>query len=627
MKTSEVLMAYLRGKGIDKIFFLPGGGAMHLNDALATSGIDPVHCHHEQACVIAAEAWGRMKGMAGVAMVTTGPGATNALTPVAGSWIESCPLIVLSGQVKRADLKGESGVRQKGVQEVDVIAMAAPVCKLAATAMSPSEALLLLARAWAVSNHGRKGPCWIDVPLDVQGAPYPGDWEADAGDFDARARAEVDELDAKPVPAELVPCLDVLAELAASASRPLFLVGHGVRLAGMQGRLAEVARAHGIPCVFTWNAMDAMDWDDPLNAGRPGVVAPRCANFTVQRCDLLIAVGARMDNIVTAYSPRGFARSAKKVVFDIDQAELAKLEGAADLRWISGAEDALTLVDKAFARVEGRGPSSKSWVDWIGGIKRRYPARDGAKLGVQGPIGSPDLAQALSAAMPEGALIATGSSGLCVESFYLGFQNKSGQRVFLTSGLGAMGYGLSAALGACEASPGRFAALVESDGSMMMNIQELATIKGRGLDLAIVLMDNAGYASIRATQRNYFQERYIGTGAEAGVAFCDWRAMCAAFGIRYDEALDLSELPGALGSLLDPKKRGPRMLRVQLLKDESLWPKGSAIPQADGSMISMPLEDMSPLLPLHVLSEIMSGDVVQASISARQASSDAKGKP
>ncbi|MBC5763636.1 thiamine pyrophosphate-binding protein [Ramlibacter sp. GTP1] len=616
MTTADALLAYLRAKGVDRIFFVPGGGAMHLNDALARSEIGPVHCHHEQACGIAAEAWGRVRGHAGVAMVTTGPGATNILTPVAGAWIESTPLVVVSGQVKRADLKAGTGVRQRGAQEVDVVAMAATSCKFATTVMSPEEALRSICKAWHLANSGRMGPCWVDVPLDVQGAPYPGDWAADAARFEKELLAAEAAAQA-PVPAQWAMDTDALLAAVSRASRPVLLVGHGVRLAGCAQRLVEVMRRHEIPAVFTWNAMDMLEWDDPLNAGRPGAIAQRCANLAVQRSDLLITIGARMDNVVTAYNPRGFARNAQKIVFDIDTAELAKLEGAATHRWQATAEAALAAVDAAFAKAETRPADRRPWLSWIADVKRRFPARDGAKPAAKGPIESADVAHELSTAVPEGALVVTGSSGLCVESFYLGFRNRAGQRVFLTSGLGAMGYGLAAAIGACEAQPGRRAVLVESDGSLMMNLQELATLRARAPDLAIVLMDNAGYASIRLTQRNYFKGRHVGTGGEAGVLFPDWRATCGAFGIAYDEVDDLANVGGALARLMDPKASGPRLLRVGLVKDEALWPRCASLPQPDGSMLSMPLEDMTPLLPIDVLREWMGGEVAPASLAAR----------
>lgn len=614
MRIADAMMAYVSSRGVDKVFFLPGGGAMHLNDALAQSGIKAVHCHHEQACAIAAEAWGRMKGIAGVAMVTTGPGATNAITPVAGAWIESSPMLVLSGQVKRADLLKGTGLRQKGVQEVDIVSLVSPICKMAKIITEPGEALESLILAWRLANSGRKGPCWIDVPLDIQAAPYVGDWASDAKAIEARLDVE---LPVETASADALMLPEVLVDAITKSKRPLFLIGHGARLAGAQDLVAQFLELHGIPAVFTWNAMDILPSAHPLNAGRPGVVAARCANFAVQQADLLVCIGARMDNIVTAYNPKAFGRNAYKAMFDIDPHELAKLDNCVDYRAIARVDQALDALGGHFKSQQSR---YSDWHAKIAELKRFYPARDGQPVPASGPVGSSELSTVLSQAIPEGHLIATGSSGLCIEAFYSAFENKAGQRVFLTSGLGSMGYGLPAAIGACEAYEGRPAVLVESDGSLMLNLQELSTLSSRQPNLAIVLMDNSGYASIRATQRNYFSSRFLGTGAEAAVSFPHWPSLFESFSIPYLEVSDMAGLQASLDAILDPSRFGPRVLRVLITPDEALWPKCSAIPLPDGSMLSMPLEDMSPLLPLAELTCLMDGQIHPSSIEARKPS-------
>lgn len=606
MRAADALMAFCKANGIDEMFFMPGGGAMFLNDALKQSGIRPVHCHHEQAAAIAAEAWGRMRNLPGTVMVTTGPGAANSLTPIAGAWIESIPMFVIAGQVKRADMVGNSGVRQKGVQEVDIVSIAGPITKWAGTVTDPKQIIPMAKEAWLAAISGRQGPVLLDVPLDVQGAP----WEGSLDEADLRV----------PAPANATPLAAVqqarLAEYAAAlarAERPVMLVGHGVRLAGLSEQLRAFADKWSIPCVFTWNAMDNMPWDDPLNAGRPGIVAPRCTNFTVQNSDAFLAIGARMDNVVTAYSPKGFARHAVKAICDVDPNELAKLEGAVEYRFESPMAGFIAALDAELSKHAK--PDRKAWLAWIAQAKKRYPPRDGKQPDAAGPIGSPDLAQALARVLPENTLITTGSSGLCIESFYSTFQNREGQRIFLTSGLGAMGYGLAASIGATLGRHGAKSALVESDGSLMLNVQELATLKALNLPVVFFLMDNAGYASIRSTQTNYFERRLVGTGPEAGVAFPDWAPLCAAFGIPYASVEDLSELDGALRHAWS--QPGPFMLRVKLIADETLWPKCAALPQKDGSMLSMPLEDMSPLLPLEELQENMMYPLTEASGKAR----------
>jgi acetolactate synthase-1/2/3 large subunit len=601
MRVADYLMSHLADLGIDHVFVLPGGGAMHLNDGLACEQrITAVPCHHEQACGIAAEAWGRVAGKFGVAMVTTGPGATNVITPVAGAWIESVPMLVISGQVKRADLLADRPLRQGGVQEVDIVPIVRSITKYAVTVRDPATIRYHLERALHEMQDGRSGPVWLDIPLDVQAAQID---PAELTGFAPETKA-LPDLDG-PIQRTL--------ELIAAAERPLILAGHGVRLAGAAKRFLALAESLNIPVVTTWNALDLIPWAHPLCVGRPGVVALRAANFAVQNCDLLVSIGCRLDNIITAYNPRGFARAARKIVVDVDPEEIAKLDMDIDLRL---PVDAGTFID-ALATKSGllpatdRSPWHQRCADW----KQRYAVGEGKPFGTEGPISHYHFVSALSDAAPPDTLVSTGSSGLGVEAFYTVFRNKPGQRVFLTSGLGAMGYGLPAAIGACLASGRRPMIAVESDGSLQLNLQELATLKAQNLPICLVIMNNGGYCSIRNTQRNYFQERYLGTGPEAGLWLPDLERIAAVYDMRFLRISDAAELASGLAAALELPR--PCLIDVRLLENETLTPKAAAIPQADGSMISMPLEDMSPLLSLEQLQQEMTEPLHPASLAAR----------
>ena len=314
VRVSDWLMRVVARAGVRHVFLVPGGGAMHLNDALAQCGeLSWVHCFHEQACGIAAEAHGRIAGRLGVAMVTAGPGATNILTPVAGAWIESSPLMIISGQVKRADLLRGAPLRQRGVQEVDAVGIARPVVKYAVTVEDPMSIRYHFERALHLATTGRPGPVWLDIPLDVQAAPV--DPERMEGYQPSEEQRNLDRA-----------AVIRVADMIRGAQRPLMLAGHGVRIAGAAPLVQRIAERFAIPVATTWNALDLLPYGHPLSAGRPGVVALRTPNLAVQNCDLLIAVGARLDNVVTAYAPRNFARNAKRVVIDIDPNELAKLD-------------------------------------------------------------------------------------------------------------------------------------------------------------------------------------------------------------------------------------------------------------------------------------------------------------
>lgn len=580
---------------------------MHLNDALACEKrLIPIPCHHEQACGIAAEAYGRTgrpesPGF-GVALVTTGPGATNIITPVAGAWIDSIPLLVISGQVKRADRLAGRPLRQGGVQEVDIIPMVRGITKYAVTLDDPTQVRLQFETALRKMRQGRPGPVWIDIPLDVQAAPI------DPAELPGLSEETTDQI-LTTDSTRLARVLDLLAQ----AERPLILAGHGVRLAGAAEAFRRLYESWRVPVVTTWNALDLIPYEHPLCVGRPGVVALRAPNFAVQNCDLLIVIGCRLDNVVTAYNPRNFARAAKKVVVDVDAAELAKLD--MDLSEIIHADAGVIIsawLDAGMPETKDR----SAWRDRCRDWKHRYPANEGKPFDLSESISHYRLVEALSEAIPPDTLIATGSSGLGVEAFYSTFRNKPGQRIFLTSGLGAMGYGLPAAIGACLGNGGKPMVAIESDGSLMLNLQELATLKGLNLPIRLFILDNQGYASIRNTQRNYFEGRYIATGPEGGLHLPDLGAVAESFGLAVIRIHEVADLEHGIREVMTHP--GLVTCIVRLVRDETLWPKVAALPQPDGSMLSMPLEDMSPLLSLAQLQAEMLNPLNPVSIKARE---------
>lgn len=597
MRLSDYLMSQLAEAGAEHIFLLPGGGAMYLNDALVCEKrLTPIPCHHEQACGIAAEAWGRIRGNFGTCLVTTGPGATNAITPVAGAWIESLPLLVISGQVKRADRLNGRPLRQGGVQEVDIVPMVNSITKYAVTIDDPQQIRFHLEKALWEMRNGRPGPVWLDIPLDIQAA------QIDPETLVGFSPITVPRNDLSLIASRV-------ADLIQIAKRPLILAGHGVRISGAADSFARVVEKFGIPVAMTWNALDLLPTDHPLNVGRPGVVALRAANFAVQNCDLLISIGSRLDNIITAYNPRGFARAAKKVVVDVDTNELERIDMDIEEKVVS---DAGAFLD-AFERYAS--PSNcDEWRERCQDWATRYSNNEGTPFPTSGSISHFHCISALSDAIPPNILISTGSSGLAIEVFYTVFRNKPGQRIFLTSGLGSMGYGLPAAIGACLANDSRPMVAIESDGSLQLNLQELGTVVAQNLPITLVVLNNGGYTSIRNTQRNYFDERYVGTGPEAGLALPDLEKISATYGIPYVRIDDACQLPSLTAPLT---AAGPRIVDIHLQPHETLSPKCAALPQADGSMLSMPLEDMSPLLPLETLQAEMYIPLLDRSWQAR----------
>jgi len=599
-RVADYITQFVSELGVGHIFLLPGGGNMHLVDAVGKHpGIDVVACLHEQAAAISAEAYARISENIGVAVVTTGPGATNAITGVAGAWIESVPLIVISGQCKRSDMLRDSPLRQKGVQEVDIIKMVESITKYAVIVENPDDIRGIMEKAFHYAKAGRAGPVWIDVPLDVQGSPI------DPEHLLPWNEKIVDLTKINTLSNDLILQIQSLME---EAKRPLIIAGHGIRLANAAEEFKDWIEALGIPVVSTWNALDLLPYNHPLYVGRPGVVALRGPNFAVQNCDLLISIGCRLDNIITAFNPRGFARDAKKVVVDVDSNEIAKLD--MDIA-ISITSDAGEFI-KSMAGIKSL--TCLDWEEWQSRCidwKNRYSINEEVPFSQTGAISHYQLVDALSEVIPEHTLISTGSSGLGVEAFYTAFRNKSGQRVFLTSGLGAMGYGLPSAIGSCFANGGKPMVAIESDGSLQLNIQELATIQAFSLPITLIVMNNDGYASIRNTQKKYFNERYVGTGPESNLVLPNLEKLALTYNIQFEKIEDASELKNKLSKYMHFKS--PVLIDVRLVKNETLIPKVSALPQKDGSILSMPLEDMSPLLSLETLKNEMIVDLLDMS--------------
>ncbi|NQY80265.1 MAG: thiamine pyrophosphate-binding protein [Candidatus Caenarcaniphilales bacterium] len=604
-RVADFIIDFFASKGTKDIFMLPGGGAMFLNDALQqNSKVNFVPCLHEQAAVISAEAYSRIDEKIGVAMVTSGPGATNAITPVAGAWIESVPLIIISGQAKSTDLKRGSGLRQKGVQEVDIISMVKEITKYSKTLKPEDDFNHELNKAYQLAIEGRKGPVWLDIPLDVQGMAY---------------QSKTDQIFSN----DLISKSDsiqhifsneqklLLQKFLGNSKKPLLLLGHGLRLAGLVDYFRGIVDELGLPILTTWNALDILDFDHDLLVGRPGTVAMRAGNFAVQNCDLIISIGSSLGNIITAYTPSGFARNAKKVIVDIDQNELNKFS------------DFDLLINTDFLQVfevllEAKKNDLSSWKSQCNSWKYRYKDEDISEKENQQKkdISHFQFVKALSKALPEDQLIVTGSSGLAVEFFYTFFENKLGQRVFLTSGLGAMGFGLPAAIGACYSNNKQETICVESDGSLQLNIQELSTLRRNDIPIKVFILNNNGYASIRNTQRNYFEGRHIGTDHDSGLFIPSFEDIAKTYQLKYFKIDNKKSILDDIKYALEHK--GPAIIDVQLEHNAALGPKVSAIPLANGSMASMPLEDMSPLLSLLKLKEEMSGNILDISVQARK---------
>jgi len=591
VKLSDYVVDFIARQGVRHVFMIPGGGAMHLNDSLGRHPTLKFVCNlHEQASAVAAEAYGQYAGL-GVAMVTSGPGGTNAITGVAGAWLESTPILVISGQVKRADLAGGRGVRQIGFQEIDIVSVVKPITKYAAIVTEPARIRACLEEAVWHAAHGRKGPAWVDIPLDVQAAevnpqelPAFVPPQAAAGEREAARSAAMRTV-----------------ELLARARRPLVLVGNGVRHAGAIPSFIRWVERIGIPVLTTWKALDFLPEGHPLYVGRPGAVGQRAANLAQQKCDALVCIGARLDYGQTAYNHANFAPRAKRVVVDIDPAEIAKLQMELS---VAHAGDASLFLAELLGLSEGRGfPDWAPWRALCASLKARYPVVLPSFRSVPSGVHNYVLVETIGNLIGAGDLLVPGCSGACSEVTAQAVPNANGLRFINTHGLGAMGFGVPAALGACLASGGRRTVCIDGDGGFPMNAQELAVVSRLGLPIKFFILNNGGYGSIRATQINYFASRFVACDAASGLTLPDLERTAQSCGVPYTRITSQGDLGRDVASVL--ASEGPVVCDVLMAPDQFTQPKVSSRQQPDGRMVTMPMEDLWPFLDRKELEAVL----------------------
>ena len=582
MKLSDYVMRFVADAGVGHVFMLPGGGAMHLNDSLRrTEGLAYVCNLHEQASAVAAEAYCRVTGNLGVAMLTTGPAGTNAVTGVACAWLDSTPVMFISGQAKRSDLIGDSGLRQLGVQEIDIVSIVDSITKYAVTILEPSDVRYHLERALWLAKSGRPGPVWIDIPLDVQ-----------AADLDVAGLRGFDAPAPDPEPEGIaIPVAQALA-LMQRAERPVILAGNGVRVAGALEEFERVVERLGIPVLTTCPGLDLIPENHPLLVGRPGAIAPRGANFALQNADFLLTLGARLDMAFVGYNHRDFARHATKVIVDVDPAEIAKLDMEIAVKAPFDARAFLREMESQAGclPVKDRRAWNARCQDW----KRRYPVVTDAHRAQEDSVSTYAFTDALSAAMPEGQTLIVGSSGAAIEIVFLCLKVKRGQRIFHNRGTGSMGLALPQGIGACVANGGAETIVVEGDGSFQLNVQELQTIVTQGLPIKIFVLDNGGFASIRLSQNRHFGG-LIAADDTSGMALPDACRVAEAYGIPTTTISDHTNMAEKIAEVLATP--GPILCRVDLAREETRAPAIASRQREDGSMASTRLEDLWPFLP------------------------------
>jgi acetolactate synthase I/II/III large subunit len=595
VKLSDYVAKFVADLGVRDVFLVTGGGAMHLNNSLAAESRIRAICNsHEQASAICAEGYAKATNGLGVCMVTTGPGGTNAVTGVAGAWCDSTPALFLSGQVKRPDRMFAPdgtplGMRQLGVQEIDICSIVHPITKYAITILEPLDIRYHLEKAVWLALNGRPGPVWIDIPLDVQATPIPAPETLRGFDPDSPAEQMYPVQGASDVVVEVARFIEQLN----LSERPLLFAGNGIRLARGEKEFEELRKLLGIPTVATWCAADLVLSSDPTFVGRPGSLAARGANFALQNSDLLLAIGVRLDFAITGYAPHNLAREAHKAAVDIDAAELNKLAPYLQQPICADAKTFLTELLHQRDSIQARDRSA--WDAHCAAWKTRYPVVTDDHRKPEGLVSIFNLAEVLgNAVSPEDRLV-VGNSGSGIEIYLFAFPTLHSQRLYHTAGLGAMGYAIPMAIAVAIANPGSEVIAVDGDGGFQFNIQELETIHRLQLPIKFFVLNNDGYASIRASQKAYFGAASIGADRNTGLTIPDLSKVAAAYGLGTHIIGDQTNLAAEVRRVLDMS--GPVVCDVHVLPDEARAPRLQSYQKPDGSFVSKPLEDLFPFLP------------------------------
>lgn len=595
-RLADYVADFLVEHGIKNCFMVTGGGAMHLNDALGhKEGLHCTYNHHEQGCAIAAEAYSRVNNKMAALCVTTGPGGTNAITGVVGGWLDSVPMFVISGQVRydttaRYMQQFSDGLtfRAVGDQEFDITKSVSNMCKYATMIEDPMQIRYALEKGYHLAMTGRRGPSWIDIPVNYQGCIIETD---DLKGYDPK-----EDEGNMPVPVE-ESTIKAVIEKIRNAKRPVLYAGNGIRLSEGYDEFRRALDILNIPVVTCWDSIDSIEDANPLYVGRGGIMGDRPGNFAVQNADLVLAVGNRLSIRQVGYNWKTWAREAFVIDVDVDPAELKKTTIHVEMPICADAKDFFEAMNRVLACENDKVFDDKEWLDRCQSWKRDYPVtlpkhweEDGQYANVYAFI------KYLSDSLPDGNMTVVSNGSACVVGSH-NYVIKKDARFIINSAIASMGYGLPAAIGACVAFDNKTTVCIEGDGSIMMNLQELQTVLTNKLPIKLFLINNEGYHSIRQTQNNLFKEHTkVGIGPESGdLSFPSYKKLAEAFGYPYFEAHSNAEMKEAVDKTLATD--GAVFCEIYVSPKQNFEPKSATKRLEDGTLVSPPLEDLAPFLP------------------------------
>lgn len=533
---------------------------------------------------MAAEAYSRLTGKIAGVCVTSGPGGTNAITGVVGGWLDSIPMLIISGQVKREMTISscpELNLRQLGDQEFDIIQVVKNFTKYSVMITNKYEIAYHLEKALYLCKQGKGGPCWIDIPLDIQGAKIETEelvhFCPEQETYGGRSAFTVTQA-------------EKILQKISQAKAPLILVGSAVRYSRSERQFLEMLEKLKIPVVTAWAANDILAYSSKYFVGVPGTLGTRAGNFAVQQCDCLLSLGCRMNVRMVGYTKGDFAQNAYKIMVDINAAELHKPTYTPDLAICADVSDVIhTMVICAYERPQ----IHDEWLKWCQDIREKYPVVLNTYFGNERNINPYVFTHYLYSELECDDTIVCSNGSSCVIPIQVS-EIKQGQRLFCNSGCAAMGYGLPAALGAAAALDGKRVICLEGDGSIMMNIQELPTVKYYHLNIKIFIYNNNGYHSIRQTQTNNFGEPLVGVSRENGVAIPDYKKLAEAFEIPYYAIVKQEHAKEVIQEVL--KQESVVICEVFVDVGQSFAPKSASKVLSDGRIVSPSIDDMAPFL-------------------------------
>ncbi|MCR5374968.1 MAG: thiamine pyrophosphate-binding protein [Lachnospiraceae bacterium] len=594
MRVCDYIAKFLVNQGVTDVFMVSGGGLMFLTDGLACNkDIKVTCCHHEQAVAMAVCAYAKYKGF-GCGYVTTGCGGTNAMTGLLNAWQDNTPCIFISGQCKRKETLQNVGVktRQIGVQEADIVTLVSSITKYAVMINDPNDIKYHLEKAIYLAKSGRPGPVWIDVPMDIQSAEINEDelrGFSSAELYKEKEEATVNEIES-------------LRQDILKARRPIIIAGQGVRLSGAIELFDKLVHRYNIPFVTSRMGLDVLPTEDDLYIGRIGNKGTRAGNFAVQNADLVLVLGSRLSVSSTGQQYEFFARNAKVIVVDIDKYEHTK--NTVHIEQVINAD-----VSDVLRKLEL--PDNTDYKEWAAKCKHwkdKWPVCQKEYYDDPTGINMYVFVEELSKALKDDSVL-IGDAGSAVYVPPQGIKTTSKRQRYITSGAQAeMGFSLPAAVGVCVARGNKEVLAITGDGSLQMNIQELQTLKHYKLPVKLFVWNNDGYLSIRATQRKFFNGRYIGTDETSGVSFPDLSKLVPAYDLRYVKISNVKELPEKLKEVMSTDE--PVICEVMTIRDQAVIPTISSKKAEDGRLVSMPPEDMYPFLDREELAGEMIVDIV-----------------